>query len=898
MMEKLLQNLLTADLHGSIVILAVLLLRAVLRKTPKKYICFLWMLAGLRLLLPVPLVSSLSLQPLSLNMPSFGRFLPVIAFAYGLLALIILSYSLISYLKLRAQVADAVKIRGGWESDKIETAFVLGFLKPKIYIPAGMTEDQRRQILAHERTHLDKGDHWIKLIGFLALALHWYNPLVWLAYALLCRDMEMACDERVVRFMEPAERKAYSSALLECSTKNVHYAACPVAFGEVSVKYRILSILNYRKPSFWVSLLGVCAVVFVALCLGTNRAAPPEDPEAPLIESSRETPETFTPAVTPELPENPDWGVTPRVDGLTPTGGRMVIAVEERFCQQSETMEIRDSSLEVWKGTAWEEVPSLSDQREVLKLSMGFAQSRAQSKTYEWEDMDWTLNYGSLPAGDYRIKMTIAGDSQSGTFYTPFHIYREALPSQEEAALSRCEKALQALKSNSYSVLIREKNDYNDSLSPRMRLTVDGGSYRIDYYAGEFLASSYTGTEFYSTVQDWDRDFSLNQNRKFLFPEGTSKIEQDEISFCSVWTDTRGTAYQGTDSYRFDEKGNLCIADRLVTTMDGTVVSHKQLESIKDAAWSYIQEAGSYNYNSNTGGFGESPWNIWLRVDDDRLSPKGGDVWTAWEGAGVSDYYIDSCFWLEKKKDGGWERLLGEDVTAPFVPAFRKLSSTTQTQYIDWSGTYGSLRAGVYRMGARFFHGDESMIQYSEFSIRPTGGIFGTGGQEAMARVDAAIEQLKAGSYHTVELNSDPSLSDEAWVTQEYWQCGRELAVDFYNKAGAYSHSVVEQLGDAIMDGWYRYSTSFVEGDPYSSVYFPEGNSVISDDEITFYFSYSSTAGDDPCMKYTYRFDDQGRIVEVCKVYSGRTWGGFVSRCLVDYLPEDQIQAHIDSVRR
>ena len=167
-----------------------------------------------------------------------------------------------------------------------------------------------------------------------------------------------------------------------------------------------------------------------------------------------------------------------------------------------------------------------------------------------------------------------------------------------------------------------------------------------------------------------------------------------------------------------------------------------------------------------------------------------------------------------------------------------------------------------------------------------------------MARVDAAIEQLKAGSYHTVELNSDPSLSDETWVLQEYWQCGGELAVDFYNKAGAYSHSVVEQLGDAIMDDWYRYSTSFVEGDPYSSVYFPEGNSVISEDEITFYFSYSSTAGDDPCMKYTYRFDDQGRIVEVCKVYSGLTWDGFVSRFLVDYLPEDQIQAHIDSVRR
>ena len=898
-MEKLLQNLLTADLHGSIVILAVLLFRAVLRKTPKKYICFLWMLAGLRLLLPIPLVSSLSLQPLSLDMPSFGRLLPVIAFAYGLLALGILSYSLISYLKLKAQVADAVKIRGGWESDKIETAFVLGFLKPKIYIPAGMTEDQRRQILAHERTHLDKGDHWIKLIGFLALALHWYNPLVWLAYAMLCRDMEMACDERVVRFMEPAERKAYSSALLECSTKNVHYAACPVAFGEVSVKYRILSILNYRKPSFWVSLLGVIAVVFVALCLGTNRAAPPEDPEAPLIESSREEPEAFTPAVTPELPENPDWGVMPCVDTLTPTGGRMVIAVEERFCQQSETMEIRDSSLETWNGTAWEEVPSLSGQREVLERRMGFAKLRSQRKSYLRENMDWSLNYGSLPNGDYRIKMTIAGDNQSGTFCTSFHIYREALPSQEEAALSRCEKALQALKSGSYSVLIREKNDYNDSLSPRMRFTSDGGSYRVDYYAGEFLASSYTGTQFSPMAKNWDQDFSLNQNRKFLFPESTSKIEQNEISFSSVWADTQGIAYQGMDSYQFDAQGNLCLADRLVTTMEGTVVSHRQLESIKDATWTYIQDAESYDYNNNTGGPGESPWNIWLRVDDDRLGPNGGDVWTAWEGVGVSDYYIDNCFWIEKKKGSGWERLLGENVTAPFDPEFRKLTSQTQMQYTDWSGTYGSLPAGVYRMGARFFHGDESIIQYSEFSIRPAGGIFGTGGEEAMARVDAAIEKLKAGSYHAVKMEANPEFSDESWVAEEYWQYGNELAVDFYNNAGAYSHSVVEQLeDDAIMDGWYRYSTSFVEGDPYSSVYFPEGNSVISDDEITFYFSYSSTAGDDPCQKYTYRFDDQSRITEVRWTASGAIWNGFVTRYLVDYLPEEQIQAHIDSVRQ
>ena len=136
----------------------------------------------------------------------------------------------------------------------------------------GMTPEEQRYILAHERTHLDKGDHWFKMVGFLALALHWFNPLVWAAYILLCKDIEIACDERVVQFMELDERKAYSAALLNCSTNRAHFAACPVAFGEVSVKERIKSVLSYKKPSFWISLVGVIAIVFVAVCLVTSPA--------------------------------------------------------------------------------------------------------------------------------------------------------------------------------------------------------------------------------------------------------------------------------------------------------------------------------------------------------------------------------------------------------------------------------------------------------------------------------------------------------------------------------------------------------------------------------------------------------------------------------------------------
>lgn len=267
-MAQFLNNLLTSSIHGSIVILAVILLRLILRKTPKKYICLLWLLAGIRLLMPIEIRSDLSLQP-EFVLPGWN--LPaILPWAWGIVAICFGIYSMISYMKLKSKVREAVRIRGGWECDRINTAFILGFIKPRIYIPMGMNRQARKHILAHERTHLDKGDHWIKMIGFLALALHWFNPLVWIAYIMLCKDIEIACDERVVQFMELDERKSYSAALLSCSGKQMHLSANPVAFGEVSVKQRILSVLNYKKPSFWISMLGVVAFFFVAVCLVTS----------------------------------------------------------------------------------------------------------------------------------------------------------------------------------------------------------------------------------------------------------------------------------------------------------------------------------------------------------------------------------------------------------------------------------------------------------------------------------------------------------------------------------------------------------------------------------------------------------------------------------------------------
>ncbi len=580
-MTQFCQNLLTASIHGSVVILAVMLLRLLLKKTPRKYICFLWMLAGIRLLMPISVQSAFSLQPTSIRLPAISS--QLVWIVWGCVAALIVAVSLLAYLRLQKQVKGAVKVRGGYESDQIETAFVLGFFKPKIYIPSGMSPAARTQILAHERTHLEKGDHWMKVIAFLALALHWFNPLVWVAYLMLCKDIEIACDERVVQFMELDERKQYASALLQCSTNRIYYAACPAAFGEVSVKYRIKSALSYRKPAVWMSLMGVLSIAFVSLCLLTNPAQAVSDPQAALQQSSHQAPDSLSFAEAPALDPNPDWGITLYMDATSPTGGYFACVVEERFILSSESMAIDNSRLERWNGTSWEPVEGPDPYYNVVKTGIGFAQSRNYSIGDYGHDIDWTLNYGALPAGDYRIVMTISSDTESATFQTGFRIYREKLPDAEEDALTRCTNALNALSSQDrYSVFLSEESPAGN-IQPVCQIQYDrSGNSTATYFYGEFQVSSGKMDE-YAPHLSWAKDYQLNQNRKFLFPEGNSKISQEEISFCSAWADCHGNIHHGTDTFRFKPNGNLLSVDRIDETLaeDGTVSnrSHIRLDS-------------------------------------------------------------------------------------------------------------------------------------------------------------------------------------------------------------------------------------------------------------------------------------------------------------------------------
>ena len=188
---------------------------------------------------------------------------------FGIAALFL--YSAVSYWRLHRKVCEAVILRGNiYQSEKVCTPFVLGIIKPKIYLPYHMDSREMDHVIAHEQTHIRRKDHWWKPLGFLLLTIHWFNPLMWLSYILLCRDIELACDEKVIRKMSNEQRADYTQALVACSVDRRLITACPLAFGEIGVKERVKSVMNYKKPAFWIVLASVIVCAVIAVCFLTN----------------------------------------------------------------------------------------------------------------------------------------------------------------------------------------------------------------------------------------------------------------------------------------------------------------------------------------------------------------------------------------------------------------------------------------------------------------------------------------------------------------------------------------------------------------------------------------------------------------------------------------------------
>lgn len=316
-MNAVFLKVLNMSMAASWLIGAVLILHLVLKKAPRWVFCLLWAAAAVRLVCPISLESPVSLVPSAEVVPqevitghSFeihtgiepvdvpvNEYLanegvavpadrgvdPLTLAGWGWLAGLVLlgGHAIVSYQRLRRRLATSVRLRDHvYQSENAQSPFVLGFFPARIYLPFGMEPGALVHVLAHEQAHIDRLDHWWKALGYGVLMVHWFNPMVWLGYRVFCRDLELACDERVVRTLDGPGRAEYSEALLRCSLEKRSLAACPLAFGEVGVKERIHSILRYRRPAFWAVAIALAVCIAVGVCFLTDPAPSREFPMA------------------------------------------------------------------------------------------------------------------------------------------------------------------------------------------------------------------------------------------------------------------------------------------------------------------------------------------------------------------------------------------------------------------------------------------------------------------------------------------------------------------------------------------------------------------------------------------------------------------------------------------
>lgn len=308
-MGDLFVSVLNMSISAAWVLLAVLILRLIFKKAPKRITVLLWCIVGLRLIMPFSVESIFSLIPSSETVskawdsprPNLNSGITVIdngvnnyleghyfegvtrpaghftdittiaaaAWLIGTAALLI--YTAVSFFRLKKGLRTAVLLRDNiFQSEKISSPFVFGIIKPKIYLPFGITERNAESVILHEQAHISRRDYLWKPLGFLLLCVHWFNPLMWLAYVLFCRDIEFACDERAIGLLNTDKRADYSEALLNCSAGRRMLFAYPPAFGEVGVKSRVKSVLNYKKPVFWLAAAAVIAGIAASVCLLTS----------------------------------------------------------------------------------------------------------------------------------------------------------------------------------------------------------------------------------------------------------------------------------------------------------------------------------------------------------------------------------------------------------------------------------------------------------------------------------------------------------------------------------------------------------------------------------------------------------------------------------------------------
>ena len=429
-------TLVNRGLSAGWLVLAVIAARFLLKKAPRWAVCALWGLVALRLLCPFSPESPLSLipdaQPVSpeavwntvpaVEMAPDATEAPVspvleavlpdglpvsptpaqeivaaasILWCAGLAGMAL--YTLVSYRRLSRRVKGAVRIDGNlYQGAAIPTPFVLGVLRPRIYLPNALSREDMPYVIAHERAHIRRRDPLWKALGFGLLCIYWFQPLLWLGYALFCRDMELACDEKVASALSPSHRANYSQALLNCSAGRRFLAACPVAFGEVGVKERVKRVLSFRRPTLRAVLAAVLICAVIAVCFLTN-------------------------PVTPEPPKVTVAQMSITAEDVTPTGMTLTYHPDNAF---QDVDAVTDSIYWLEKQNAsggWQVVQPNQWIEPVLQPVEAPGQRTIHVVVTDnnHRTLDWPL-LGYLDAGQYRVGIHFWEEAQEYTLYAPF----------------------------------------------------------------------------------------------------------------------------------------------------------------------------------------------------------------------------------------------------------------------------------------------------------------------------------------------------------------------------------------------------------------------------------------------------------------------------------------------
>lgn len=377
-MSEIFSCILKLSVDASYLIVAVILARLLLRKSSKVFRKILWVLVGLRLSVPISFESVLSLVPQTTNVlsnetlvggnitsvptqaaatESFS-FLQILPVVWAVVAVGLLIYGLVSFIRLKRKISDAVLLKDNiYQSEKVDSPFVCGFIKPKIYIPYEMDSDTFNCVIKHEKTHIKYFDHILKALGFAVLCVHWFNPLVWVGYVLFCKDIELLCDEIVVKNMTEENRKKYALALCDIGVDKVKISACPVAFGEVGIKERVKNTVNFKKVKLAFLIVSAVACVVVAVCFMTTPVKAQEEKTEPKPENTIPVVETTEPVTVPEtvpvteVAETKEQVTEPVTDEVTETPDEPYIEEDEDNNNETQYVGEESTSAKVEENT-------------------------------------------------------------------------------------------------------------------------------------------------------------------------------------------------------------------------------------------------------------------------------------------------------------------------------------------------------------------------------------------------------------------------------------------------------------------------------------------------------------------------------------------------------------------